>query len=200
MGVVLETVQHLCDDAGAALWIVTHQNRKQGQGVGRILGAGPAEWGRVLLTAEVKARHTDPVSKATSVLTELSAIGGEIPDATFRVRRRIWADDPDDLESPLHVETTVTEVDEADAQPAADTLTPAAVKLLEAARSVGPASGTGLVDWIAKTYGHGLRRETVSRLLADLERRGLLESAEDGRSKLWNVPPVTCDITRPAHM
>jgi hypothetical protein len=200
MGVVLETVQHLCDDAGAALWIVTHQNRKQGQGAGRILGAGPAEWGRVLLTAEVKARHTDPVSKATTVVTELSAIGGEIPDVSCRVRRRIWADDPDDLDSALHVETTVTEIDAPDSQPAADKLAPAAVKLLEAVRAVGPASGSGLVDWIAANHGHGLRRETVSRVLVDLERRGLVEGVEDGRSKLWSIRPVTCDITRPDHL
>ena len=200
MGVVLETVQHLCDDAGAALWIVTHQNRKQGQGAGRILGAGPAEWGRVLLTAEVKARHTDPVSKATSVVTELSAIGGEIPDVMCRVHRRIWADDPDDLDSALHVETTVTEIDTPDSQPAADKLTPAAVKLLDAVRAVGPASGARLVDWIAANHGHGLRRETVSRVLADLEQRGLVDSVEDGRSKLWSALPVTCDVTRPGHV
>ena len=47
MGEMLEGVQRLCQEHGAALLVVTHFNRKQGAGAGRITGAGPAEWGRV---------------------------------------------------------------------------------------------------------------------------------------------------------
>ena len=96
MGAVLEAIQLRCQRVGASLLVVTHFNRGQGQGAGRITGAGPAEWGRVLISATVKARHTDRVTKATRVLTELDIIGGEIPDQRLLLHRHIWADDPED--------------------------------------------------------------------------------------------------------
>ena len=197
MGALLEAAQHLCAEVGSSLWITTHHNRKQGQGALRITGAGPAEWGRVLLTAEVKARHTDPSTRATSVISVLTAIGGEIPDQALRLHRRVWATDPDDLDSPLHIETSVTEAETNQPDEADSGVTPAAQKLLEASRALGaPSTARSLVDWVAKHYGHGLRRETVSRALSDLEKRGLMDSAEAGREKLW-APYVTCDVTRP---
>lgn len=55
------------------------------------------------------------------------------------------------------------------------------------------------VKGFAQRYGHGLRRETVSKMLNDLERRGLVDGVETGRSKVWSLP-VTCDVTRDGHM
>jgi hypothetical protein len=180
IGEVLEAPQRQCQEYGSSLLLVTHFNRKQGAGADRIVGAGPAEWGRVLLSGTVKSRHTDPTTKATTVITELDIIGGEIPDQTLRIQRRTWADDPDDLNSPLHVVTTITDDAEETMSMTPDTdLTPAARKLLEALQAVGPASGSRLVDWIAQKHGHGLKRETVSRTMGVLAKRGLVESVDD---------------------
>lgn len=187
MGTLLERVQLLCTDAGASLWVTTHFNRKEGRGQGRILGAGPAEWGRVLVTATVHSRHTHPETRETDVLSELAVVGGEVADQALRMRRRIWADDPDDLDSPLHVEVTVTDVDEPTTTQGGG-LPPAAQKLLGALRQ-GPATSTVLVDRIAKAHGHGLYRSTVSRQLNDLAQRGLVEANEAGafEAKVWRL-------------
>ena len=148
MGALLETPQRMCQTNGAALWVVTHFNRKQGSGSGRITGAGPAEWGRVLISATVKSRHTDHETKATRVLTALDIIGGEIPDQTLRINRRIWADDPDNLDSPLHIEITTE-----DTEPIIETddgsteMPPAARKILEALQAADtPQTNTEIVD------------------------------------------------------
>jgi hypothetical protein len=102
MGRLLERPQHLCEQAGAALVVVTHFNRSRDlRGAARITGAGPAEWGRVLISAAVVSRHTDPDSQVSTVLTELDVQGGEIPDRTLRIRREVVAVDPDNLDSPL---------------------------------------------------------------------------------------------------
>ena len=55
-------------------------------------GAGPAEWGRVLLAGDVISRYTDPATKATSVVIDLEVTGGEVADQRYRVTRTIRAD------------------------------------------------------------------------------------------------------------
>ncbi len=194
MGETLETIQMICQPANCALFVVTHFNRKAGSGAGRITGAGPAEWGRVLISATVKSRHTNPTTKATSVITELDIIGGEIPDQRLRVFRRIWADNPDDLNSPMHVETTTSVA--ADEGVPMDNLTPAARKLIEAMRARGKfTTAASLVDWIKDKYGHGLTRPTVSTTLNQLEERGLVLSQDDsGKAKLWALSGVSCGV------
>lgn len=184
-GAMLEDVQRACQQHQAALLIVHHFNRGQGSGASRLSGAGPAEWGRVLITAEKKSARTDPDTRATDVITHLEAVGGEIPDQALRVRRKVWSDDPDDLDSPMH---TTTEAhwadDETDDGDNADTgvgkVPPAARKLLEAMDAIGqPATSAELVDHIATKHGHGLTRETVSRELNKLIKAGLIDMAED---------------------
>lgn len=187
MGEFLERPQHMCAEVGAALWVVTHYNRKEGRGASRILGAGPAEWGRVLLPAELLTRHKDPLTGATDTLVEISVLGGEVADRTLRVRRIVRPERPGDLDSPLHVTVTVEEAD----QPASATYSPAATKLLEALGELGTATGSALVDSIASRHGHGLRRETVSRTLNDLLKRGVVEvdGDTDGKfqEKKWRL-------------
>jgi hypothetical protein len=101
MGAVLEGIQTLCQDVDAALLASHHHNRQKGQGIARLSGAGPAEWGRVIVSAEVKTSHTDEVTKETAVVLELVFVGDEIPETTLTIRRRVMAVDPDDLASPL---------------------------------------------------------------------------------------------------
>jgi len=203
MGALLETPQRICQTNGASLFVVTHFNRKSGSGAARITGAGPAEWGRVLMSATVKARHTEPDTKASRVLTELDIIGGEIPDQTFRINRRVWSDDPDDLDSPLHLDITI-DTEEPDDGPRAPELGPAAGKLLEALQAADcPRTGTQLVDFVAKRHGHGLTRETTSRNLNELEKRDLAYSVPQGQfqPKLWGLvaPRDSRDVTRDDH-
>lgn len=175
MGAMLEVPQRICQAAHASLWVVTHFNRKAGSGAGRITGAGPTEWGRVLLSATVKSRRTDADTKATTVITELDVLGGEIADQRLRVVRRIWADDANDIDSPLHLETAATPVEDASPTDPADSsdqtrkLTPSQTKLIEAMQALGePAPIRKLVDWIVEKHGHGLTRETCSRALGPL--------------------------------
>jgi hypothetical protein len=194
MGTVLGKVQQICEPA--ALWVVTHFNRREGSGALRITGAGPAEWGRVLVSATVLSRHTDIAAGKTTVLTRLDVIGGEVPDQSLRVLRVIWADDPDDLDSPLHYQVTVEAADPAERELAASgdaagrKMPPAERKLLEALEALEAgefAPASRLVDWIAAKYGHGLTRQTYSMHLNDLAARGLADFAEQGakQEKLW---------------
>lgn len=94
-----------------------HHDEKGKDGVGSedMSGAGPAEWGRVLISAERESARTDHAAKATDVVITLAVKGGEIADQEIRVHRRIWADDPEDLNAPLHL--TVSATDPTDTDP-----------------------------------------------------------------------------------
>ncbi len=197
MGELLERPQHICETHGTALMVITHYNRNKSQtGVtSRITGAGPAEWGRILIGADVKSRTTDPETKQTTVVTALDVIGGEVPDLEWRIKRQIVADDPDVLSSPLHYSVEVIEADgytDGD-----DDMPPARRKLLEAVHAVGTDGATGreLVDWIADKYGHGLYRTTVSAHLNALAEIGEIDSiTEPGRSTIWFPKGVSSGV------
>lgn len=77
----------------------------------------------------------------------------------------------------------------ADNTPPAATLSPAATKILEAlTQATQPLSNAQIVDAIAATHGHGLRRETVSRELNQLARNGHVDSLDDVDGKRWLRP------------
>jgi AAA domain len=113
MGRLLEAPQHICEKAGAALFVVTHFNRREGNGPSRFTGAGPAEWGRVLIGSTVVRRSTDPTTLATTVISDLSIVGGEIPDQEIRIKRTIAADDHNDIDSPLNYIVERVDADDA---------------------------------------------------------------------------------------
>jgi 5S rRNA maturation endonuclease (ribonuclease M5) len=101
MAAVLEPIQHACQEYGAALVVVHHWNKTgDGRGRDRFSGVGPAEWGRVLASVSVESRHTDS-DGASSVVLAWQFIGDEIPDTELRIRRRVHAEDFDDLASPM---------------------------------------------------------------------------------------------------
>lgn len=193
MGAMLETVQRVCQRFAASLWVVHHYNRTAGSGASRISGAGPAEWGRVLITAEVKSRRVvDLATRETDVVTALDVLGGEVPDRTIRLRRRIWADDPDDLDSPLHVVSEVSEGEEDGAgREFAGHLTPADRKVIAALSAISAGGQPAIGDWIANKYGNGLKRETLSRCLGKLEKLHIAESVNGGpfKAALWSLAP-----------
>jgi hypothetical protein len=189
MGELLETAQLVCARSNAALIVAHHFNRQAGRGADRISGAGPDAWGRVVIAAVVKSRHTAPDLK-TDVITEWDVIGGEIADQTIRVHRTMWADDPDDLNSVLHVITKAERVEQPGEDTTGSKLTPAEAKVRQALEEAKPNAETikQLTDRIAAVHGHGLRRETVSRALTkllDLKWADCLGAVRPGEEKSW---------------
>lgn len=119
MGAHLEGAQAICQRHGAALLIAHHWNKTgEGRGAKRMSGAGPDAWGRVLISAAKVASHTDPSTLATTVTLELDFQGDEIAERTVRIRRKVWADDPNDISSALHYE--VEQLDNSEAASRSD--------------------------------------------------------------------------------
>lgn len=182
MGEALEALQIVTQAAGAALMVVHHWNQTgTGRGAGRMSGAGPAEWGRVLCSGAVVSKHTDPESLATAVTLDLEFVGDEIPDTSCRIRRRVWADEPDELGSALHYE--VEELDRRGPDAPGGDLRPAHRRVLAvlertgdwlAVREIGDqiaADDTGLAPLKARTIQDALK------VLVDARRA---ESADAG--------------------
>lgn len=108
MGGVLENAQLIAQQYGAALMVAHHNNRNgAATGSDRLSGAGPAEWGRVLVTLDAKFHKADPESGRTDTSLEVSVDGDEVPGGTHRFQRMIAAEDQDDLTSPMVYELTV---------------------------------------------------------------------------------------------
>jgi hypothetical protein len=111
MGELLSAVQIVCQDAGAALVVSTHWNKTgPGTGATRFTGVGPGAWGRVLASAAVESRAAEP-DGASSVLLRWEFSGSEIAEQSFRMHRRVRAEDPHDLDSRLFYECEVTDLD-----------------------------------------------------------------------------------------
>lgn len=192
MGAHLVGVQEVCQRHGAGLLITTHWNKTgQGTGAKRFTGVGPGAWGRVLISAAVISRHTDPVTKATTVALELEFQGDEIGDQRVRIRRRVWAHDPDDLASLLHYEVTRVDDDTA-ADPALAGLRPSSKRVLRALEAAqAPLTVKGLGDALAvdDTGLECLKRRTIAAALAELDAAELVERAGDDGSGagLWRA-------------
>lgn len=169
MGEILENIQVICQSAGASLMLVHHFNRNKGlSGAERNSGAGPQEWARVLLSVDVVSRKAGERPGETVTVTTLDVQGGEVPEQTLRVTRRVWADDPDELASPMHLLTVVTEneSESVDTEEGAVKLGPGEVKLINAlVAAEGPRTISGLVDLIAERNGHGLHEKTMTKYL-----------------------------------
>jgi hypothetical protein len=191
MGTVLSAIQGVCQQAGAALVVVTHWNKTgEGRGAKRISGVGPGAWGRVLCSAAVAHRTTSPDGASTVVLA-FEVIGGELADQAFRVRRRIRADDPADLASPLHYTVEVLADDPPDDQ--AGEPSGARQWLLAALRAGGPQQTVKQLGDHTAAQGHPLRKRTIQEALAELEERGLVVGTEQapGLPRYWSAtsPP-----------
>lgn len=179
MGAALEGVQQLCQQVGAALVVVHHWN-KTGEGAGsdRMTGVGPQEWGRVLCSGAVLSKSTDPCTRTSTVNIAWSFEGDEIPDTTVRIRRRVWAERPDELDSPLHYELERLADDGPEPAAAAGEkgLRPAARRVLVALRSgPGPFVTGDLGDLVASdaTGLGGLKKRTIQDALKALGEAGL---------------------------
>jgi hypothetical protein len=192
MGAHLENVQIIVQAAGAALVLVHHWNQTgKGTGRERFSGAGPAEWGRVLVSVAVKHTHTDKATRATSVTLDLSFIGDEIPDTDVRVRRVVWADDPDDLASPMHYEVEEMHEDEGGDDPRVADLRPSHRRVLRALEASGEWMGVRSIgDAVAAddTGLGGLKARTIQDAAKALVDAGCARvTGEVGTPHRWSV-------------
>jgi hypothetical protein len=189
MGAVLSAIQGVCQAAGAALVVVTHWNKTgEGTGVQRISGVGPGAWGRVLASAGVAHRATDPDTGASTVVLAVEVRGGELADTSFRVRRRVWADDLADLASPLQYHVEVLPDDQAE-DPAAGGLSSSRQWVLAALRAGGPMQTVAQLGDCLAQQGHPLKKRTLQQALGELEAAGLVDGTEEGsgRPRYWTA-------------
>jgi AAA domain len=189
MGAVLQAIQGVCQHAGCALLVVTHWNKTgDGRGADRISGAGPAAWARVICSISIQHRGSDP-DGASTVLLGVELIGGELADTRFRLRRRVHADDPTDLGSPLAYAVEVLADDEdQDLDPAAAALSKSRQWVLTALRAGGELQTVKqLGDRLAQA-GHPLKPRTIQLALGELEAAGLAAGSEEatGRARYWS--------------
>lgn len=210
MGAHLERVQTITQRYGSALLVSHHWNKTgEGRGAKRMSGVGPSAWGRVLISGVVVNKHTEPATKATTVTLELDFQGDEIAETTIRLRRRIWADDPDDLASALHYEVEELAVDNqgAETDPELGGLRPAAVRVLRVIEvAEGPLTISQIGDVLATdaTGLSPLKRRTIQDALERLAERDLAEPTGIlGGAGLWratshaNPDPVAFDFEDP---
>jgi hypothetical protein len=178
----------------AALVVVPHWNQTgTGKGSERMSGAGPAEWGRVLVSVNVEHRSTDSATKATHVTLGWSFEGDEIPDIRLRTRRRVWAEDPDDLGSALHYEVEVLDADGAPVVGVAG-LSPAVARVLAVLEDAGRAVTVREIgDALAEdsTGRRPLKARTIQDALNKLRESGLAENYQgEGAAYLWRAQSV----------
>jgi hypothetical protein len=172
MGEHLENLQQITQDAGAALVVATHYNKTgEGRGPKRITGAGPGAWGRVLVTVDVVGRHREP-SGASVVTLAFEFIGDEIGEQSMRIRRRVWADDPHNLSSPMHYELEAADED-GPSDPAMSGLSPAAVRIHTILQAEGRELTVLELQDLTAAAGWPLKQRTIQNALNDLQRRGL---------------------------
>ena len=119
----------------------------------------------------------------------MELIGGEIADTRFRIRRRIHADDPADLGSPLWYSVEVLAADDPeDLDPAAAALSKSRQWVLTALRAGGDLQTVKqLGDRLAQA-GHPLKPRTIQTALGELEAVGLAAGSEEGngRARYWS--------------
>lgn len=178
MGELLGGLQRLAQDAGAALVVSTHWNKTgEGSGARRFTGVGPGAWGRVLASAAVERRTTEP-DGTSDVTLRFEFSGSEIADQTFRVRRRVRAEDPTDLDSPLHYAVDVTlSTPDRDAD-----MPPSRSRVLAAlGSSDSPLSVREIGDRLAVDgTGPPLKRTTIQEALEELAEIGLTDAERPG--------------------
>lgn len=165
---------------GAGVLAVDHTGKGEHGGYGRGSGAKKASSDVQFILEVIR-----PFNRSQDGLLSLTTSPGKDRRGRLAVRYEIRVTAGDVLTLDLA---------EASARPRPGTprgeaMPPAKAKLLEAIRAIAsePVTTGQLVDWIAATHGHGLRRPTVSTFLNELERDGLADAIDqgNGRAKLW---------------
>jgi hypothetical protein len=192
MGEHLSDVQILCQREGAALMIVHHWNKTgEGKGSKRMTGVGPGEWGRVLVSVSVVSKNTDEATRRTDVVLEWGFEGDEIPDTEMRIRRRVWADDPDDLNSPMHYEVDQLGDMYLPVEGELPAMRPSAGRVLAVLRKAAGSLTTQAIgdELAADNVGFPLKKRTIQAALEELETMGLAEKVQTfGSAHIWRAP------------
>ena len=85
----------------------------------------PEEWGRVLAAADLADKKPKVGEDgSTTVTLNWTFTGGEIGHHELTVRRTVWAENPEDLTSPMHYD--IIEVVDGEARDPLDQVSPAA--------------------------------------------------------------------------
>jgi hypothetical protein len=194
MGAILAGIQGVCQQAGAALVVVTDWTRPARAAAPAASPAsarapGAASWPPPASpTAPVARRHFD-------VVPAVEVTGGEIPDESFRVRRQVRADDPTDLASPLHYRVEVLDDADPDSPTAgpAGALSPSRRLVLAALQAGGPMQTVKQLGDYTAARGHPLKPRTIQEALGELEAAALAEGTEavSGLARYWSAtdPP-----------
>jgi AAA domain len=185
MGDALYGIQELCQATQSALVVVTHWNKTgEGRGARRFTGVGPGAWGRILGSAAVEHRKVEE-DGTTDVLLGWEFVGAEIPDRAFHVRRRVRAEDPQDLDSFLHYNVTVTYHPERSRSVSDLSWTQRRVQAaLQALGAVDPEQGVTYGDIGDLLAGDGkgkpLKRSTIQKALEELTALDLTDVIRPG--------------------
>jgi AAA domain len=186
MGESLASLQQVFLEAETTGLVTHHYNRDSTRkGVARMSGAGPAEWGRFLIAADVTKRTAIP--GGTEMIRRMEATGSSVPEQVYIVRRTITTERPGEADSPVIYDTSVTE-------PPADThsgvrLSPSRSRVLGVLGGPDlPLTRQEIGDRVAAdgTTGTGLHTETLLAALRELVDLGFADSATDsGRASTW---------------
>jgi hypothetical protein len=187
MGSILEAIQSLCQQAGSALFVSTHHNRGRGEGLSRISGAGPAEWGRVILTGVIKSKRKNEETSESIVVVQFDFVGDEIPDTTLTIRRRVRAIVPGDLASPLVYSVEVIG-NELPADSSGTDMPPSHRRVLEVVNTAGAWLNTAQIGDKLADGGHPLKRPTILAATKALVEEGLIDRLVSGGSAFqWHA-------------
>ncbi len=191
MGEALTGIQSVCQVVGAALILTTHWNKTGvGKGAQRFTGVGPGAWGRVLGSGEVTGSRTLG-DGASEVNISWEFTGSEIAETVFDVTRRVRAEDPEDLSSPLHYAVEVVEGFARIAR-----RPPSEQKVLDA---LGQRPG----EWFTRQQiadAAGLHPQTVKEPLRSLAANDTIEAnTPRGKTGVYRLlPPTTTPPEDPA--
>jgi hypothetical protein len=142
----------------------------------------------VICSVAIHYRGSDP-DGASTVLLGVELIGGEIADMRFRIRRRVRADDPADLGSPLSYAVEVLAADDhEDLDPATAALSKSRQWVLAALRAGGELQTVKQLGDCLAQAGHPLKPRTIQLALGELEAAGLAAGSEEGngRARYWS--------------
>ncbi len=176
MGANLERIQVVCQRHGAALLIFHHWNQTgRGQGPERMAGAGAEAWGRVLISAVGRSNHTNEETATTTAVLDIDLEGDEIADRHVRIQRVVWADDPDDLTSPLHYDVTQMVRSAKAENPAVRGHAPSVEKVLAVVEKSDSWLTVKDVTKELSTSGSALKERTVQHALKELVQAELVD-------------------------
>lgn len=171
MGELLGRAQRICQPAGAALIFVHHNKKGSADGSDKMTGAGPAEWGRVLVVLEAGRPQLDPETKAETRSITLS-VSGQVPSMDLTITRTIGRANWTDPNSPFDYAVTFGGFAQPDGSSqkvtrqsgaAADRLKVIAVRVVRRARKE---LGTNEVWALVKAEGESCGKHTLLDALA----------------------------------